>query len=259
MTEAEIVAFSSMVTEIVRRAAASGPLPRGWSHLGLDHAGSASLGHIAALARQGIFRKYEQVLFLEDGFGAASRWAAAQLGCRAIASTSSRTHGICGRTMTASAALVGSVVGLVGAPDRIPVRDGAVTHVWAMESLARVADPSGPLEEAFRTVRRGGQFAIVEPVAPSAALDVAGRRLRSIDWWTDRIRAVGFVDLVVSVVGEAPDGESARIQAARSQLHAKLAASDVESFRRVAADAAAFTSARDSLGLKVARIAARRP
>ena len=259
MTEAEAVTFASILMDIVRRAAAAGPLPRGWAHLGLDHTGRTSLNHLAALARQGIFRKYEQVLFLEDGFGAASRWAAAQLGCRAIASTSSRVYANRGRMMTASASLVGSVVGLVGAADRIPVREASVTHVWAMESLGRVDDPSAVLAEAYRAVRPGGQFALIEPVAQAGTLDVGGWRLRSADWWAERVRAAGFVDSIVSVANDGAVGESARIQAARTQLFAKLTASGAAGLRRVVDDATAFTSARDSIGLLVARLVARRP
>lgn len=259
MIDEALPAFVALVREIASRAAAAGPLPRGWGLLGLDHVGTTSLEQLAGVARHGIFRKYEQVLFLEGGLGAPARWAATQLGCTAISTTRSRVEASHGGRLTASAGLGDGVAHLVGASERLPVRDASVTHVWAVESLGTLESPTGALGEACRVVRPGGQLAILEAVSGSGTVGVAGRSLEPAARWVERVREVGFVDVAAVAVDDAIDQVGARVAAARTQLATRLADSNDASLRGVAESLGAITSGRATGRLRVVRILARRP
>jgi hypothetical protein len=251
-------AFVDLVREITDHAAGGGPLPRGWRHLGLDHVGLASLDQLAGLARHGIFRKYEQVLFIEGGLGAPARWAAAQLGCTAITTTRSRAEAMLGGAMTAAAGLGDAVSHLAGCAARLPLRDGAVTHVWAFEALGEAGEPGALLAEARRVVRPGGYFAAVEPASDGAPLEVAGRVVPSAATWAARVAAAGFVEVGCAPIDDGSDQVSARAAAARTQLLARLARGG-PSLAPVAERIRALTSARDSSGVRTVRVVGRRP
>lgn len=252
-------ALVALIREIAGRASAAGPLPRGWAHLGLDHATATSLDELAGLARHGIFRKYDQVLFLAGGLGAPARWVAAQLGCTAITTTPCAREAALGRGLTRAAGVGDAVLHLVASSERLPVGDGAVTHVWAMESLATVADPAVALEEARRIVRPGGQLAIIESVSTAGRFEVGGRAVDQPDAWMARVREAGFVDVVASSVDDATDQPGARIVAARTQLEDRLESSGEPELARLAERQRALTSARAALRVRTIRIHARRP
>jgi SAM-dependent methyltransferase len=259
MTDDALATFVELVRGIVGRAAASGPLPRGWAHLGLDHPSPTSLDQLAGLARHGIFRKYEQVLILAGGLGAAARWAVAKLGCTTISTTPSEKEAELGGALTAGAGLADAVSHLACANERLAVRDRAVTHVWAMESLGTLADPERALAEARRVVRPGGHLAVLESVADAGAEDVGGRVLRSEASWIESIRAAGFVDLVSARADDASDQVNARVSAARENLLAALAECDDASLTRLAESLRLLTSARAAGRVRLVRILGRRP
>lgn len=259
MTDDVVPGFVELVREIAGRAAASGPLPRGWSHLGLDHPSPTSLGQLVGLARHGIFRKYEQVLVLAGGLGAPARWAAAQLGCTAISTTPSHREAALGGALTAEAGLADAVSHLACACECLAIRDGAMTHVWAMEALGGLRDPSGALAEAWRVVRPGGHLAVVELVSDAGPLDVGGRVVRPAARWVARLRGAGFVDVTSSRADESADQVSARVAAARAQMLARLSASGSAALERLGESMRAITSARAAGLLRVAWLLGRRP
>jgi ubiquinone/menaquinone biosynthesis C-methylase UbiE len=258
-TDAALPALADLVREIAARAAAAGPLPRGWPYLGLDHPTSTSLDVLADLARHGIFRKYEQVLVLAGGLGAAARWAAATLGCTVVSTCPTPEEARLAGTLTDAAGLTDAVMHVAAATERLPVRDGAVTHVWAVESLGTLDDPAGALAEARRVVRPGGHLAVLELTAPDAPCRVGSRRLRPAPWWAEAVAAAGFAAVAVHDVDAASGQVGARVAAARRQLAARLARDGGPVFGRWLDDLDALTSARAAGRVRGIRIAGRRP
>jgi SAM-dependent methyltransferase len=212
MTPAASIA--ELIEVVVRRAASLGPLPPGLPFLSLDHPSGTALHTLEGLARRGIFRKYEHVLDLGAGLGATSRWIAARLGCTAIATAESVATIRAGRRLTSQAGLDGQVAHVAAAPERLPFRDAAFTHVWIVERLAGVGAPDRLLAEAHRVVRPGGYLATQELVA------TAGEPVRSTsaNRWHALLTAAGFVDVSVRDVSAEAVETAPRLLAARQQL-----------------------------------------
>lgn len=260
MTDDVLPALVAVVRDITGRLAASGPLPRGWPYLGLDHPSPTSLDQLAGLARHGIFRKYEQVLVLAGGLGAPARWAAAQLGCTALSTTPSAREAALAGALTTAAGLGDAVSHLAGSTVRLPLRDGAVTHVWAMESLGKLPDAGAALAEAHRVVRPGGQLALLELAsAGTDPVELGGRTAHPGGHWVGRVREAGFVDVAAFHPDEASDQPSARVAAARARLRASLEAAPQAGLRELASALAEVTAARAASRVRVIGIVARRP
>jgi SAM-dependent methyltransferase len=218
MTPPEPIAESiaELIEKVVRRAASLGPLPPGLPFLALDHPSGTALRLLEGLARRGIFRKYEHVLDLGAGLGATSRWIADRLGCTAIATAASVATSRAGRRLTRLAGLDGQVAHVAAAPEHLPFRDAAFTHVWIVETLAGVADPEPLLAEARRVVRPGGYLALQHLVATdgdAGAPAVAHR-------WQAIVTAAGFADVSLRDVSAEAVEVAPRLLAARRQLAA---------------------------------------
>jgi SAM-dependent methyltransferase len=259
MTSDALPAFVDAVREIVRHAAAAGPLPVGWPYLGLDHVGVASLDQLADLARHGIFRKYEEVLVLAGGLGAPARWAATRLGCTTVTTSADVVEAAAGGALTAEAGLGDAVRHVVGRDGRLPVRHAAVTHVWTIESLSGLADPGAALAEAWRVVRPGGHLAMLEAVAAEETITVAGRTLRPPAWWARRTSDAGFVDVAALRAPGDADQPTSRVLAARAQLASRMLRSRTAGLVRAAQRATALSDARAAGRVRLMQLCGRRP
>ena len=246
-----------IVEELVRAHRASSPPPRGLPYLGLEHASGTGFHLLDALATRGIFRKYELVLELGAGLGAASRWLAARLGCEVVGTTGGIEEASAAAELTRRAGLA-TQVRFVPSADALPFRADRFTHVWVVESLARVADPERALAEAFRAVRRGGTLAMQELVAADgAAPAIPGWRVVTRDERAAAVARAGFVDLEIRDRTVEAGERSAQIVAARGQLARRLAADPGLAFLRAERDALAHALA--TSGVRVVQILARRP
>src|SRR5690349_16355576 len=216
--------LADLVDELARAHRRAVPAPRGLPYLGLDHASGTPLRLLEDLAARGIFRKYELVLDVAAGLGATSRWLALRLGCEVVAATAADEAA--GADALGRRARVGAHVRVVAAaPGALPARDGRFTHVWAVESLARVPDPAAALSEAWRALRPGGTIA-VQDLAPGGpdAPQIAGWRFASADERLATLRRAGFVDVETRDRSDEASGRSAQVAAARARLVERLRA-----------------------------------
>ena len=212
MPEAPVARLAATIETLVRAHKAAAPAPRGLQYLGLERASGTGFHLLDALAARGIFRKYELVLDLGAGLGGTSRWLAARLGCEVVGTAASRAEADAGEALTRRAGL---------SPQ---VRLVHFTHVWILEALPRLPDPTAALREAHRVLRRGGTLAIQDLVCPDAV------RAAAIPGWTpataaERMAALerfGFVEVALrDRTAEAPE-RSAQVVAARDRLLARL-------------------------------------
>jgi len=258
MAETALERLARAIEATVR--AEHAPTPRGAPFLALDHPSGTALELLAALAAHGIFRKYERVLELGTGLGAAARWIAARLGCDVLG-VATDSGGARAATLLTRRARLGAQVRTVAARlEALPVRAGHFTHVWAVESLAAADDPEAALREALRALRPGGTLALQEllPVGETGRAP-AGRRLWSAADWARVVRAAGFADVVVrDHTADAREG-SARLAAARARLDERLAAGGDAGVAALAAARTALASALAAGRLGVAQIVATRP
>jgi len=244
-----VTRLGAIVEELARAHRATSPPPRGLPYLALEHASGTGLHLLDALAARGIFRKYELVLELGAGLGAASRWLATRLGCEVVGTATDADEAIVAAELTRRAGLASQIRFVPAAADALPFRAGRFTHVWAVESLARFADADRPLAEAFRVVRRGGTFAMQELVtADCGSVAIAGWHVASARERSDALARAGFVDVEMRDRTADAAERSAQVLAARAQLT-----------RRIAADAtlASIGAERDALGAALASGAVR--
>src|SRR5262245_33504535 len=163
-TMGTVTRLGALVDELARAHRATSPPPRGLPYLALEHASGTGLHLLDALAARGIFRKYELVLELGAGLGAASRWLAARRGCQVGGTSVDAAAAAVAAGLTRRAGLATQVQFVPAALHGLPFRAGRFTHVWVVESLARFPDVDATLAEAYRVVRRGGTLAMQELV-----------------------------------------------------------------------------------------------
>ncbi len=216
--------LAAAIETLVRAHKAATPAPRGLQYLGLERASGTGFHLLDALAARGIFRKYELVLDLGAGLGGTSRWLAARLGCEVVGTAASRAEADAGEALTRRAGLSPQVRLVPADPAALPFRAAHFTHVWILEALPRLPDPTAALREAHRVLRRGGTVAIQDLVCPDAV------RTAAIPGWTpataaERMAALerfGFVEVALrDRTAEAPE-RSAQVVAARDRLLARL-------------------------------------
>src|SRR5207244_4144521 len=166
MPEAPVARLAAAIETLVRAHKAATPAPRGLQYLGLERASGTGFHLLDAHAARGIFRKYELVLDLGAGLGGTSRWLAARLGCEVVGTAASRAEADAGEALTRRAGLSPQVRLVPADPAALPFRAAHFTHVWILEALPRLPDPTAALREAHRVLRRGGTLAIQDLVSP---------------------------------------------------------------------------------------------
>lgn len=251
--------LAAHVAELARALAARGPAPAALPGFGLESASGTSTLLLDTLASHGIFRKYERVLTLADDLGGVGRWLALRRGCTALVVTTDATAAAGGAVLTRRAGLRRQVQHLVATAERLPIASAAVTHVWIVEQLPRVADAALVLREARRVLRPGGHLGLQDLVraAGRPAPPLAAWHFAELDERVAQLRDAGFVDVDVHRAGAAAGETSAQVTAARARLHAQLAATT--SGAGIAAERVALGDAVTGGALDLVQLVARNP
>jgi SAM-dependent methyltransferase len=253
-----VTRLGALVDELARAHRATSPPPRGLPCLGLEHASGTGLHLLDALAARGIFRKYELVLELGAGLGAASRWLAARLGCEVVGTAIDGEEAAVATDLTRRTRLASQVRFVPAAADALPFRSGRFTHVWAVESLSRFADADAALVEAFRVVRRGGTFAMQEIVTGDrGAVAIPRWHVVSGRDRSDALARAGFVDVEMRDRTADAAERSAQVLAARAQLGRRIATD--ATLASIAAERDALEAALASGAARVVQLLAHRP
>ena len=253
-----VTRLGALVEELARAHRATSPPPRGLPYLALEHASGTGLHLLDALAARGIFRKYELVLELGAGLGAASRWLAARLGCEVVGTTIDGEEASVAAELTRRARLASQVRFLPTSEGALPFRAGRFTHVWAVESFARFADADRTLAEAFRAVRRGGTFAMQDLVtAERGSVVIPGWHIVSARERSDALARAGFVDVEMRDRTNDAAERSAQVLAARAQLTRRIAADPT--LASIGAERDALGAALASAAVRVVQLLAHRP
>jgi SAM-dependent methyltransferase len=219
MSEAPALRLAAAIQELARVNALASPPPRALPYLGLEHPSGTGLHLLDGLAGRGIFRKYEFVLELGSGLGGRARWLATRLGCDVVGTTTSAVEAKGATELTRRAGLAAVVRAVPARAEALPFREHRFTHVWALETLPTLADPTAALAEMYRVLRPGGHLAVQEIVpAGAAAPSVPGWRFADTAERVAAIGAAGFVELHVRDVTADAAERSARVQGARRQL-----------------------------------------
>jgi SAM-dependent methyltransferase len=259
MPEAPAARLAAAIETLVRAHKAAAPAPRGLPYLGLERASGTGVHLLDALAARGIFRKYELVLDLGAGLGGTSRWLAARLGCEVVGTAASRAEAEAAEALTRRAGLAPQVRLVPADPAALPFRGTRFTHVWILEVLPRLPDPTAALREAHRVLRRGGTIAIQDLVCRGAA------RAAAVPGWTAATAAervavleqLGFVEVALSDRTAEAAERSAQVLAARDRLLARLRRDP--SCAEIAREREALARALADGALRVVQIVARRP
>jgi len=207
----QVERLKEVLVEVARELGRALPPPRGLPFHGLDHP-AGELEPYTHLAAHGIFRKYESVLLLGAGLGAAARWCHAHFGCDVTGVESQPALAAAAQHLSQRARLAGHADFLAARFDRLPLRDRAFTHVWGVEVFSDVAEGDARLAELFRVVRLGG----------AVALQQSGE---GDDWPRQAcaaLRSVGFVE-ARGERGERPPLNPAALRARPRLLQALTA------------------------------------
>src|SRR5439155_5663679 len=217
--------LAALIETLVRTHRAAAPPPRGLPYLGLEHASGTGFHLLDALAARGIFRKYEVVLELDAGLGGTSRWLALRLGCEVVGTTTDPSEAAGGNELTRRAGLAAQVRFVPAVPSALPFRSGHFTHVWIVESIARMPDAQAALAEAWRVLRRGGTLAVQDLVsAGPSPPELRGWHVVGIDERIAQLRRAGIVEIETrDRTDDAPE-RSAQVVAARARFLARLRA-----------------------------------
>jgi SAM-dependent methyltransferase len=257
MSEPPVARLVAALQDVARPAIVAAPPPRGLPHLGLEHPSGTGFHLLDALSDRGIFRKYELVLDLGAGLGAAARWLAARLGCDVVGTAADVAEARAGAELTRRVRLGAQVRLVPAAAGALPFRTGRFTHVWIIEALPRLG-PEGPaLAEACRVLRRGGLLAVQDLVRGEREVHVPGWRFATVDARLEALRRTGFVDVAVHDRTSEAAERSPQVLAARARLQRVLAADPV--LAPVAGERAALGEAIAGGTLRVVQLLARRP
>jgi SAM-dependent methyltransferase len=258
MPEARAARLGGLIEGLVRAQRTTAPPPRALPYFGLEHPSGTTALLLDGLAARGIFRKYELVLDLGAGLGATSRWLAMRLGCEVVGATSDAAEAAAGAELTRRAGVASQVRFVPAEPGALPFGTGRFTHVWIVETLARVPDVGGALAEAWRALRRGGTLAVQElALGAHAPSPIAGWHPVPLE---DRVRALGaagFVEIDVRDRSDEAVERDARVLGARTRLLARLRADPALVPLAVEREALAEALARGTL--RVVQMLARRP
>lgn len=251
--------LAAHVADLARALASRGPAPAALPGFGLESASGTPAMLLDLLSGHGIFRKYERVLTLADDLGGVGRWLALRRGCTALVVTAEAASAAGGAVLTRRAGLRRQVQHLVAAAERLPIATDAVTHVWIVEHLPRVADAAAVLREARRVLRPGGHLGLQDLVraAERPAPALPAWRFAQVDERVAQLRDAGFVDVDVHRAGAAAYETSAQVTAARARLHAQLAATIAGA--GIAAERVALGDAVRDGALDVVQLVARNP
>src|SRR5262245_23536087 len=256
MSDAPGVRLAALIEDLVRSHAAATPPPRVLPYLGLEHASGTGFHLLDALSARGIFRKYEFVLDLGAGLGGTSRWLATRLGCKVVGISATQSDAVAGTSLTRRARLSSHVRLVPAAPHALPFRDGRFTHVWILETLARLPDTAAVLAEAHRTLRRGGTLAMQELVSTGDTPSIHGWRFASTEDHLAALAAVGFIDVESRDRSAEAAERSAQVLAARARLLDQLRADPA--LRGLATERTALAAALASGAIGVMQMLARR-
>lgn len=204
-TDEQLRLLATAIIDVTREYARQVPPPRGAPFFALEYPDGdlSSLDHFAA---RGIFRKYESVLDLGCGFGAAARWWTAHFGCRVVGLEPIAAVAAAALLLSARARAVDQTRFLSGALSMIPCRARYFTHVWSVERLLDPVEDDRRFREIFRVLRPGGHAA-VQHGAPGSEW---ARGVRSA------LSAAGFVEIQAHDIERPPLGETCRV--ARERL-----------------------------------------
>jgi SAM-dependent methyltransferase len=236
--------IAATIADVARAVGGGAPPPRALPYFALDHASGTPLRLVDELAARGIFRKYERVLDLGGGLGAATRYMAAHLGCTAT-TTGTIAEARAGRLLTVRARLERQVFHVAAPATSLPFATAAFTHVWVVDALSRLGALAGALAEAARVLRPGGHFA-VQDIVPADAREPVARAALGM---------AGLVEVVErDVTREAHGDGGSREELARTLLERRLGPGHpLVRARRETADAIAAGR------LRIVQLTARRP
>jgi ubiquinone/menaquinone biosynthesis C-methylase UbiE len=102
------------------------------------------------------------VLDLGCGLGGASRYLAAECGCRVAAVDLTRNFVEAARILTARCGLADRVEIRQANALALPFQDGTFDHVWSYAATMNVADKEGLWREVARVLKPGGRFSCNE-------------------------------------------------------------------------------------------------
>ena len=216
---------TAAILDIVRAAGAVAPPPRGVPFLSLDHPTGTPLALVEDLATRGIFRKYEHVLDLGGGLGAATRYMTTRLGCTATATARTCDEAAAGRVLTERARLEWQVHHAVADPVKLPFATAAFTHVWVLETLPTLGASTRVLVEAHRVLRPGGHLAVQEIALRTDDPTLACRGFVDAGVRQRELVAAGFVEIARRDVDVGRQTTTSRHDAGWTRLAARLGAS----------------------------------
>jgi ubiquinone/menaquinone biosynthesis C-methylase UbiE len=176
-----------------------------------------------------------------------------------VALVAARQESAAVAALTRRTALRAQVRVAVGAHESLPFRAARFTHVWVVEALPKLADPSGVLAAAHRVVRPGGHVAVQDLVLEEAATapHLHGWRFATLAARVAAVEAAGFIDIRVrDASAEAPE-RSPHVAAAREQFLGRLRAEP--GLAMLADERDALAAALAAGTLRVVQIQARRP
>jgi SAM-dependent methyltransferase len=258
MSHGPAAGLAALIEALVRTHRAAAPPPRGVPYLGLEHASGTGFHLLDALAARGIFRKYEVVLELGAGLGGTARWLAVRLGCEVVGTTADPAEAAGGNELTRRAGLAAQVSVVPAVASALPFRSSHFTHVWMVESIARMPDAPAALAEAWRALRRGGTLAVQELVSDGASPpELRGWHPVGIAERIAQLRQAGFVELETRDRSDEAPERSAQVVAARARFLARLRADPRHV--PIAAERQALMAGLASGALRVFQIVGRKP
>jgi len=224
---------AAQVADLARALARTTPPPRTRPYFDLDCLEPLPVPLLERLTAAGIFRKYELVLDLATGLGAAARWLGRSRGCRVVGIARTAPQAAASAALSTRADLGDQIEVVAAEPARLPVRAEAFTHAWSIDGWRAGDDWAATLAETFRVLRDGGLFAGQETLAPAAADRIVGTppsdespeapsRITAGDYAAS-LERVGFVNVRVEDVSDLLPEPQLVYENARAALVARIA------------------------------------